>query len=509
MCTFTIRVLVVIFTVLFGLVGSARAIDIYTDDIASGWGNWSWASVVSVTNARHGDTGKGLYVSYTGQWSGLDLHSYGPINTHGHDALTFWIRAPVQTGVRLQVQLRHAGSVLGWADLNNFLSGETLPVAQWVKVIIPLTSLGAHNVSITDVIIMNKDPSYPAVHIDDVKIENLGINAPGTIYREGPAPGFQNWSWTQTDLFWKSGCASDPFCLMASFARYQPWSGLYLYHPYGISTGGTNLISFSVKADDGWMGLRDLQVQLRGQWIPWVATQNLGTRNLRDYLPPYTQVAANRWYEVSIPLADLGASNATVVSFVVMNSSATSGPRVYFDDVRFTNGAIYSPPDMKLPLPGGKNWYLTVESGGKEHCGRSGDPFHYPNEAYFSLDFSANTSENGGNAENDVPVLAAASGQVIEVGKIVDSGNGNYVRIDHDSPYNGTGYTTYYLHLASFATGIHPGAYLYRGQVLGVMGSSGKYSTGIHLHFQIKYNGSSSLDATATDPQSPHRRTWD
>ena len=58
-------------------------------------------------------------------------------------------------------------------------------------------------------------------------------------------------------------------------------------------------------------------------------------------------------------------------------------------------------------------------------------------------------------------------------------GYGNYVIIVH-----GNGYSTLYGHMSGFAIGNGPVA---RGQVIGYEGSTG-YSTGPHLHFEIRYN---------------------
>jgi murein DD-endopeptidase MepM/ murein hydrolase activator NlpD len=59
-------------------------------------------------------------------------------------------------------------------------------------------------------------------------------------------------------------------------------------------------------------------------------------------------------------------------------------------------------------------------------------------------------------------------------------GYGNYVIIVH-----GNGYSTLYGHLASF--NVNNGQAVLRGQVIGYEGSTG-YSTGPHLHFEIRYN---------------------
>ncbi len=77
------------------------------------------------------------------------------------------------------------------------------------------------------------------------------------------------------------------------------------------------------------------------------------------------------------------------------------------------------------------------------------------------------------------PIQAAASGTVIQVKN--REGYGNTVIIDH-----GEGWTTLYAHLSSFAVGL--GAEVNLGQTIGAIGSTG-WSTGPHLHFEIRFEG--------------------
>lgn len=61
-------------------------------------------------------------------------------------------------------------------------------------------------------------------------------------------------------------------------------------------------------------------------------------------------------------------------------------------------------------------------------------------------------------------------------------GYGNYVVISHDGTYS-----TVYGHLASAAVSV--GQYVNQGDVIGYIGSTG-WSTGAHLHFEVRVNGS-------------------
>lgn len=84
------------------------------------------------------------------------------------------------------------------------------------------------------------------------------------------------------------------------------------------------------------------------------------------------------------------------------------------------------------------------------------------------------------------PVGAAAPGRVILAGSSRDAagnlvGYGNYVVIEH-----GDGYITLYGHLEKLL--VSTGQFVRRGQEIGLMGSTG-WSTGPHLHFEIRHNG--------------------
>jgi murein DD-endopeptidase MepM/ murein hydrolase activator NlpD len=85
-------------------------------------------------------------------------------------------------------------------------------------------------------------------------------------------------------------------------------------------------------------------------------------------------------------------------------------------------------------------------------------------------------------APHGTPIMAAGNGIVEKVGPT--SGYGNFTLIRHTN-----GYETGYGHQSAFAKGLVPGAHVHQGQIIGYVGSTG-LSTGDHLHFEIRVNGS-------------------
>jgi murein DD-endopeptidase MepM/ murein hydrolase activator NlpD len=101
----------------------------------------------------------------------------------------------------------------------------------------------------------------------------------------------------------------------------------------------------------------------------------------------------------------------------------------------------------------------------------SGWTFHDPaNPGHIGLDIAAEMWD---------PIVAVADGMVIfaEWG----GGYGNLVIVEH-----GDGWRTYYAHFSEIV--VEVGQEVRQGELLGGAGTTG-YSTGPHLHFEIRYQG--------------------
>jgi murein DD-endopeptidase MepM/ murein hydrolase activator NlpD len=102
-------------------------------------------------------------------------------------------------------------------------------------------------------------------------------------------------------------------------------------------------------------------------------------------------------------------------------------------------------------------------------------------------------------APEGAPVVAAEGGQVLQAAEQVDSlgvaaGYGNLIEVAAPG-----GRIEYYGHLSGFA--VDRGALVVSGELLGWVGTTG-YSTGPHLHFELRASG------TPVDPAPYLGRCW-
>ncbi|MEM0940917.1 MAG: peptidoglycan DD-metalloendopeptidase family protein [Bacteroidota bacterium] len=93
-------------------------------------------------------------------------------------------------------------------------------------------------------------------------------------------------------------------------------------------------------------------------------------------------------------------------------------------------------------------------------------------------------------APRGTPIRAVGDGVVLEAR--YHGGNGNYVKIRHNSNY-----ATQYLHMSKIAKGIRPGVKVLQGETIGYVGSTG-LANGPHLCFRFWKNGKQ-VDALKVD----------
>ena len=120
---------------------------------------------------------------------------------------------------------------------------------------------------------------------------------------------------------------------------------------------------------------------------------------------------------------------------------------------------------VKLQQTNGEKYVFWYSSG----FGRRTHPLTKKREFHQGLDIKTRAG---------LPVIAAADGKIVKVGK---SGYlGKVVEIAHDAPQ----FKTLYAHLKGYPDGLKVGQSVTRGQIIGYVGNTGR-STGAHLHYGV------------------------
>lgn len=100
-------------------------------------------------------------------------------------------------------------------------------------------------------------------------------------------------------------------------------------------------------------------------------------------------------------------------------------------------------------------------------------------------------------APSGTPVYSVGDG-VVTVKGWDSKGGGNYMKIKHNATY-----TTEYMHLKGFASGISQGTHVKQGQLIGYVGATGM-ATGPHLDYRVFKDGTAinplRMDLPAVDP---------
>ncbi len=139
---------------------------------------------------------------------------------------------------------------------------------------------------------------------------------------------------------------------------------------------------------------------------------------------------------------------------------------------------------MHLIVPGGEKPYVpkvvTTFAGSVPEGARGTGRFQWPvlgtiTQGYWYGHRAIDVGAPTGSA------LLAADGGFVSFAGWTDIGYGYLVVIDHAN-----GFATYYAHLSNIY--VFTGQAVERGQVIGAVGSTG-WSTGPHLHFEVRYYG--------------------
>jgi alpha-N-arabinofuranosidase len=247
-----------------------------------------------------------------------------------------------------------------------------------------------------------------------------------TLYDEGLAPGWQNWSWASVDLASTAHANAGAVSIAVTPAA---WSALYLRSADSpVDTHGYLNLTFFVHGGD-----------TGGQTIQVVAVVN-------DVPGPGVRVtapAAGSWQKITVPLSALGADErADVNGFWIQEGAGVDQPTFYVDTVVLESGVPPTPPPpvngMSLYgdalVNGWNNWSwasVSTANTATVHTGTSSiavtaDGFEalylqhsaLPTGAYQSLRFWIHGGATGGQTLNVVALRNDVAQPAVPIGPL-------------------------------------------------------------------------------------------
>ena len=155
---------------------------VYTDQLASGWQDWSWGitrNLASSTPIHNGSAA--IAVTYTSGWSGLQLGQPASVDITGLDTLRFWAHGGTRGGQHFQVMVCDASSVCLPDNQTVTLSANV-----WTQVDVPLAGLSNSAYSIQW--FNNTSNAQATFYLDDIAFIGSGVTPPPPPPATGTGP---------------------------------------------------------------------------------------------------------------------------------------------------------------------------------------------------------------------------------------------------------------------------------------------------------------------------------
>ncbi len=273
----------------------------YSDGLSD---SWSWSGNYDATVIQTVHTGaNAIGVEFTGGWGALRLHPGTAFNTTGFDKLVFYAH-PNGNAHALSVYIQEANK-----EPVNLPSGDA-----WVRVEVPLSSLGSP-AQVADVQIQNNsnDPQ-PVFYVDDITLEGSG-GAVAYIYTDSLLQDDGKWG---GNIDFASTAETHTGAQAISMEITSAWGGFNLKRRQGpLYTAGYDRLAFYVHPNGN---AHQLLIQ----------TQNQASANSTQV--GFNVPTGNDWVLVEIPLSSLG-NPADIMRITIQDGTGDTQPLFYIDDI--------------------------------------------------------------------------------------------------------------------------------------------------------------------------------
>lgn len=319
---------------------------IYDESLATGWQNWSWGTTLDFNSSESPKSGAKTLVATMSGWGGLYLHTDTAIDAASSESFVFSLRS-TQEGTQFVVLLydENNRAISGAQPIINF--GDAPAANTWKTYVVPHpANRQVKGIAIQDV----SGKSSNKVLFDDIFVKKKPTAIPtptpasaastdGSVYGEGLANGWGNWSWNSA-LNFNNG---SPVAAGAKSLAYTPqsaWAGLYLHKNSVIDTAGLTNLQFSLYASQNdqkfAVAIIDESNQMTASPI-----------NLDRYGAPIGRT----WKTYTIPLADLQANNKRINGIILQEVKGQAQPTVYLDNIAFISGTGRATPVQPTTNP--------------------------------------------------------------------------------------------------------------------------------------------------------------
>ena len=290
---------------------------LYDEALASGWQNWSWATV-DTASAANAHTGSVSIAVTPAAWSALYLRSTdAPLDTNGYLNLTFWVHGGTTGGQTIQV-------VAVVNDVPQPGVAVASPTAgSWQKITVSLSALSADARTNVNGFWVQEAAGIdePTFYVDDIVLESGVPPTPPppvngmALYQDSLANGWNNWSWADVNTASTTTVHTGSSAIAVTADAFE---ALYLQHN-PLPTDTYQSLKFWING--GATGGQTLNV--------------IGL--LHDVAQPAVPIgplAPAVWQEVVIPLSQLGIASAQdLTGLWLQDNSGTTQPTFYVDDI--------------------------------------------------------------------------------------------------------------------------------------------------------------------------------
>ena len=206
---------------------SATTAPIYTDALAAGWQDWSWATVNMASTAPVASGARAIAVTFPA-WGGLYFRRTTATIT-GLTTLALSVNGGATAGAHLALVAVQGSTQAGRVTLNGYCAGGVIPQNAWATCQVPLSALGPAGTIFDGFEVQEADGvARPAMYVDDVSLSGAtsapAVPAAPANLSAAVASGAVALSWSASSGatgydVWRAAASAGPFTRLTAAAQ--------------------------------------------------------------------------------------------------------------------------------------------------------------------------------------------------------------------------------------------------------------------------------------------------